>query len=567
MANNVLSKVRINNVDYDVKDAQARTDIGTINTNITNLQSGKQDKITDSSKLAASLVSFEKKTGSKLTSTNVNDALGELESAIDSGGTGSVVSVVKQETAETDYAATYYVTQGGTQVGVKINIPKDYLVKSATLKEVTKADDPYTGAKVGDKYIDFVVNTNDKSGNESHIYLPVNDLVDVYKADGTTLSLNTTTNTFSVATSLMNTINAKALNSDLTAEINRAKAAEALKANTADLGEFATVDTGTATVASKTVSGVKATGIVSGNATVSLSQTPTAATLTKADYTPSGSITGTAIKGGSISVTLADSTTTSAATLATADYTPAGSVGVTLKNNTIAEITGVGTLPSKAADSFTANTPTVIDTTKFNAGSAPSYSHSGFSGGSLGSASTSTFAKTGITATVGTGTDSETLIFSNASTASAVTAQGKFTAAVYGTDSFSAGTLPSLGDGFYTAGSAATYKEGTFSPGSLPTKANKTVAIDTTSFTGTTVEDFQVTGVSYVKPIVSAATFTPVDAKLGFSGTKVAGALVTGVSYDKAGVSGASVNIEDVSLDVGDITVPGQTITVNPTTE
>ena len=62
----------------------------------------------------------------------------------------------------------------------KINIPKDYLVKSAEIKEVTTADDPYTGAKVGDKYIDFVINVKSGTATDEHVYLAVNDLVDVY---------------------------------------------------------------------------------------------------------------------------------------------------------------------------------------------------------------------------------------------------------------------------------------------------------------------------------------------------------------------------------------------------
>lgn len=572
MADKFLSKTKIGDTTYLLKDSEARTLIDTANTSITNLQNNKQDKITSTNKLASDLVSASPAAGSKLTYIDVSGALQQLETAIDTGGTGSVVSVVKQETAETDYAATYYVTQGGEQVGAKINIPKDYLVKSATLETVTEADKPYEGAKVGDKYIDFVVNSKDTSSTASHIYLPVNDLVDVYKADETTLTLNSSTNTFSVkavpissVTNLQTALDTKASTTALTAETNRATAAEALKANTADLGAFAAVDTGSATVASKTVSGVKATGSVTGSASVTLKQTSTAAILTTADYTPSGSITGSAINGGSISVTLADDTTASAASLTTADYTPAGTVGVTLKNATVSEITSVGTLPSKAADTFTANTPTKIDISKFNGGSSATYSHTGFSGGSLGAATTGTFATAGIIASVDE--TNEALIFTNASTGSAVTKQGTFTAAVYGTDNFNGGSAASLSDGFYTAGSAASYTEGKFNQGTLPTKSNKTIAVDSTSFTGTTAEGLQVIGVDYVKPVVNSATFTGTEATLGFAGTQVKKALVTGVNYDKASVNSASITMDAVSLNVGDITVPSQTITVSPSEE
>ena len=91
-------------------------------------------------------------------------------------------SLVKAETAVEGFAASYNLTKGGVNVGDTINIPKDYLVKSASVKTVESADTPVSGYKVGDKYIDFVVNTTDGTGNESHIYLAVNELVDVYTA-------------------------------------------------------------------------------------------------------------------------------------------------------------------------------------------------------------------------------------------------------------------------------------------------------------------------------------------------------------------------------------------------
>lgn len=92
-------------------------------------------------------------------------------------------SVVKAETAEEGYIATYHLTKDGTNVGASINIPKDFLVKDASVEEVTVEGQPYAEAKIGDKYLDFVINV--KAGTEeaeSHIYLPVNELVDVYTA-------------------------------------------------------------------------------------------------------------------------------------------------------------------------------------------------------------------------------------------------------------------------------------------------------------------------------------------------------------------------------------------------
>lgn len=104
-----------------------------------------------------------------------------------SAGVAPEYSIVKAETATDGYVATYNLTKNGTNVGATINIPKDYLVKSASIKTAV-ADDP-SGFAEGTKYIDFVVNTVGGDGNESHIYLNVEDLVDVYTAgDGIEIS-------------------------------------------------------------------------------------------------------------------------------------------------------------------------------------------------------------------------------------------------------------------------------------------------------------------------------------------------------------------------------------------
>ena len=89
-------------------------------------------------------------------------------------------SIVKQGTAESGYLSTYYLTKGGEQVGEKINIPKDFLVNSADILEVEEENQPYDGDQVGDLYIDFVINSKGADDTATHIYLPVNELVDAY---------------------------------------------------------------------------------------------------------------------------------------------------------------------------------------------------------------------------------------------------------------------------------------------------------------------------------------------------------------------------------------------------
>ena len=122
-----------------------------------------------------------------------------------------------------------------------------------------------------------------------------------------------------------------------------------------------------------------------------------------------------------------------------------------------------GTLPSFTEGSFT---PASLSEGFYSAGSAASYSHSGFSGGSLGSATTSTFATEGVVTSVDEA--NETLTISAASTSSAVTAQGTFTPASYGTDTFDGGTPTAIDVTKFNGGSKAA---DTFSAGTLPSKA------------------------------------------------------------------------------------------------
>ena len=88
-------------------------------------------------------------------------------------------TIVKLSTATEGYIATYQLQKDGAQAGVNIDIPKDYLVKSAEIKTSAGEGDP-SGLPAGSKYIDFVINTKVGTGEESHIYLDVQSLVDAY---------------------------------------------------------------------------------------------------------------------------------------------------------------------------------------------------------------------------------------------------------------------------------------------------------------------------------------------------------------------------------------------------
>lgn len=112
---------------------------------------------------------------------DVDKSIKDLSDSIAAGEAGAVVSLA--ENSPTAYAKSYVLSQGNKEIGT-INIPKDMVVSSGSLKSVTSANDPYTGAKVGDKYIDLVI----ANSTSEHIYIPISDLIDIYLAgDGLTL--------------------------------------------------------------------------------------------------------------------------------------------------------------------------------------------------------------------------------------------------------------------------------------------------------------------------------------------------------------------------------------------
>ena len=103
------------------------------------------------------------------------------------------ISVTKDATPTSGYAATYTIALEGYATSYKIDIPKDFLVRSAELKTATNQDLSTlgNGYSVGDKYIDFVINTAaDEQGDTNHIYINVSDLVDIYDGDNSTITVS-----------------------------------------------------------------------------------------------------------------------------------------------------------------------------------------------------------------------------------------------------------------------------------------------------------------------------------------------------------------------------------------
>ena len=142
--------------------------------------------------------------GGKLLSIYIDEETGDL--VVDDDGyhyytsdevdSNFTIDVVKQSTADTGFFATYVIKQGNRAIGTKINIPKDYLLKSASINTAS-APIPGTDIVAGDKYFDFVFNTKDSGASDEHMYLNAKSLVDSYDADETTLTLDNN-NVFSV---------------------------------------------------------------------------------------------------------------------------------------------------------------------------------------------------------------------------------------------------------------------------------------------------------------------------------------------------------------------------------
>lgn len=260
------------------------------------------------------------------------------------------------------------------------------------------------------------------------------------------------------------------------------------------LGALAYKSSATGTVSGQTITGVKATGTSTGSVEVGLTQTSTAATLTKSDYTPSGDVTGTVTATGSVNIAkdAANGTQISGSV-------SAPTVTVTPNTDSIKKVTSVGTLPSKAADTFT---PNGDDT--FTAGSQATWS-------------------------ANVDDDSETLSFS-----------------------FTANTLPT-----FKQGAKASYVEGAFETGSLPTLADAA----TTVVTG--IKSAEASAPVFTGDKFTASfTGTEADITATFAGEKtsvVSGVNYDKAAIDASKTKFTGAALE---LDVGDIAVAAKDVTV-----
>ncbi len=120
--------------------------------------------------------------GGKTIGVQVSEEAGNIIEIKDDGlfalANNDSYTIEKLSAATEGYSATYRLKKstasGDSYVGDAINIPKDLVVQSGSVKVVTEADNPYSGAAIGDTYIELVLSDPDAS----HIYIPTKDLID-----------------------------------------------------------------------------------------------------------------------------------------------------------------------------------------------------------------------------------------------------------------------------------------------------------------------------------------------------------------------------------------------------
>ena len=158
-----------------------------LNSDISNLDDTKTDKSLFNDTISDLEDSISNLDSVKVDTSVFSETVEDINDSISEMDTNKTVSITKQATADTGYFSTYVLNQGGTALSPKINIPKDYLLKSASIEQCSEQGVPLHDLEVGDYYFDFVLNTKDDTGEDSHLYLNAKVLTDVYEGDGETI--------------------------------------------------------------------------------------------------------------------------------------------------------------------------------------------------------------------------------------------------------------------------------------------------------------------------------------------------------------------------------------------
>lgn len=503
--NGLLSKIKIGNTTYELKDLIAREKIGTL-ADLIDALSAKVGTVEDGENLATLLAALEEaaadleanKADKTQVATDIEAAVkaeADIARAAEKANADAIaeaneaISANADEIARVDAALKAAVENDGEGLDsikelatwIEEHGPEAKAMSEAITKNADDIAAMDAAYKAADEAIDGRLDDIEAilTGGEGSVAEQIADA----KAEAI-----------------------EAANDYTDGEIN--KLGDLAKKNEADLDlkALAHKDSATGTVAGETISGVKATGTSTGSITVEL-QASEKEVASAGKFTPAGSVTGTVVPSGSVAVTVSSSAAD--ATLTKGDYTPAGTVSVALTGTSFNQITGVGTQASFVEGEFTPATISKEDVT-------------------------ANYATEGLVGAV----EGECLTFTAAGIA-AITATK--------VNSFDGGAKAA----------------DTFVANSLPTMATHNVGVENATFTGTLAEDLVVTNVSYAKANAeAAATFTgnTNDITATFAGSE-GDIAVAGKCHEYA-VKTADFNGAAIELAVDDIVVAAKNVTV-----
>lgn len=147
-------------------------DLAELTADVEGLKTSKQDKI-----IAGNGIDLN--ADGKTVSIKIDPAGSGLEVGPD--GLKAVIpeaaeyTIAAADSPAEGYLKSYELRKNGAKVGVSIDIPKDLVVTNGEVKEVETPDDPYSGAQVGDLYLELTI-----ANQATPVYIPVKSLTDVY---------------------------------------------------------------------------------------------------------------------------------------------------------------------------------------------------------------------------------------------------------------------------------------------------------------------------------------------------------------------------------------------------
>lgn len=147
-------------------------DLAELTADVEELKTSKQDKI-----IAGNGIDLN--ADGKTVSIKIDPSGSGLE--VSENGLKAVIpeaaeyTIVAASSPTEGYLKSYELQKNGVKVGVSIDIPKELVVTGGEVKEVETQDDPYSGAQVGDLYLELTI-----ANQSSPVYIPVKSLTDVY---------------------------------------------------------------------------------------------------------------------------------------------------------------------------------------------------------------------------------------------------------------------------------------------------------------------------------------------------------------------------------------------------